>query len=285
MRYKAAMKLDLHCHTHHSDGTQSLDWVVERAEQNAVTHLAITDHDFVTDLREIAKTANVELISGVEISCFWSNTEIHVVGLFIDTANDDLGRLLEKQRASRTARVRAMSERLVDLGVPGLMDYLDTLPAEVYTRSHVANFVVQKGLSRTRQKAFKQYLGKGGKVYEPGNWCELDQAINAIQSAGGISVLAHPGRYPLNKRKLAELVEGFASAKGDALEVRYPNIDPQMMARLESLALNTGLLLSGGSDFHDPEAHWTDVGKFPAIRGEAAKRGVHHHARWSASVG
>ncbi len=277
------MKIDLHCHTHFSDGTQSPEWVVAKAIANGVTHLAITDHDHLTSVEGLAESAELNLISGVELSCNWSNIEVHVVGLFTDHSAEELNALVESQQASRLQRVTEMAEKLSKLGTTGLLEYLQSLPARAYTRSHVLTYLVANELGKNRQKCFKQYLSKGGKIYVPAKWCELHQAIATIHSSGGIAVLAHPGRYPLNRRKLKELVNDFSAAKGDGLEVRYPNIDPQMAKALEDLGIEHELHFSGGSDFHDPNAHWTDVGKFPAIRGEAETRSVQHHERWRIS--
>lgn len=273
------MKLDLHCHTHFSDGTESLEWVVARAEENEVSHLAITDHDHLTAITGAA-SERVTLIPGVELSASWSNIEVHIVGLFVDHQSEALRSLVASQQAARFDRMQAMAEKLDKLGVEGLLEYLDALPAKAYTRTHVAKFLMASGAAKNHQKAFKNYLGKGAKAYVPGQWCEFEQAISAIHSAGGIAVLAHPGRYPINKRKLEELVRDFAHQQGDALEVRYPNIEPHMMKQLEALGVEQNLFFSGGSDFHDPGAHWTDIGKFPWLRGEAESRGVQHHKKW-----
>jgi hypothetical protein len=274
------MKLDLHCHTYYSDGNCSPQDVIKRALDNGVTHLAITDHDYALDVDGLDSSAGLSLIPGVEISCHWQTLEIHVVGLFVDVAETRLQQMLLDQQAARRTRVEAIDEKLASLGIEGLLAYLDALPCVAYTRSHVASFLVQTGAVKTRQKAFKQYLAKGGKAYVAGAWCDLSEAVQGIAGAGGIPVLAHPGRYPLNKRRLAELVGAFADAGGAALEARYPNIAVPMMRQLESLAESHRLHVSMGSDFHDPGAHWTDIGKFPPLRGEAEALSVVNHQRW-----
>ena len=129
------------------------------------------------------------------------------------------------------------------------MPYLEALPAVAYTRSHMADYLVAAKLAKSRQKSFKTHLTKGGKVYVPPNWCTVQEAISAIQASGGIAVLAHPGRYPLNKRKLSTFVEVFAAMGGDGLEASYPNIDPNMKTLLEALDLQHHLYLSGDQIF------------------------------------
>ena len=273
------MKFDFHCHTFYSDGTQSPRWIAERAIENGVTHLAITDHDHLTRLEDL-RDLDIHLIPSVEISCDWNSREIHVVGLFLDFEDSALNNLVESQQSARRYRALAIAKKLEKLGTGGLALYLESLPAVAITRSHIANFVVQSGLAKNRQKAFKQYLAKGAKAFVPATWCDMTTAIQSIKTAGGIAVLAHPGRYPLNKRQLAQLVDDFKQTGGDAIEVRYPNIDTNTTRQLEQLALENDLFVSGGSDFHDPEAQWTDMGKFPPIRGELESRSIIHHARW-----
>lgn len=254
--------------------------MIDRAIANGVSQLAITDHDCRPDLAGVSGLDQIKLIHGVEISCQWEKLEIHVVGLKVDHETEGLRQLLNAQQSARRTRVELIAAKLEKLGHSGLLDWLERLPCIAYTRSHVANFLVETGGSKTRQKAFKQYLGKGARAYVPAAWCTMAQVIEVIQQAGGIAVLAHAGRYPVNKRGLERLVGEFKSAGGDALEVRYPNISVPMMRQLEALGEAANLLFSMGSDFHDPAAHWTDIGKFPPLRGEQLQRCVTEHDRW-----
>ena len=273
------MKVDLHCHTCLSDGKHPAAYVIERALENELTHLAITDHDYA-QTHSHHENDGLTLIPGVEISCQWGSFEIHVVGLFIDPENISLQTLLSNQQARRHARVAAMDEKLAALGTRGLLANLTEQPAVALTRSHVADFLVARGVCKTRQKAFKTHLNKSGKLYVPAQWCDLSEAVSAIKSARGIAVMAHPGRYPLNKTKLRQLVSAFCEAGGDALEVSYPHIAPEMASFLDKTALANNLYLSAGSDFHDAGAHWTDVGKYPWLNSEASERAVWHHPIW-----
>jgi hypothetical protein len=135
-------------------------------------------------------------------------------------------------------------------------------------------------MQRTNKKAFKQYLGKKGKAYVPFTWIPLSEAINAIHNAGGLTVLAHPGRYSLSKRKLEALVSYFSANEGDGMEVSYGGIDPLMQRYLEQLAKSASLSISMGSDFHNAESHWTDIGKFPKPSSAAIKNAIWNHPRW-----
>ena len=115
------MKTDLHCHSHFSDGKHAPSFLVKRAEENKITHLAITDHDFITATTE--KNSKVQIINGVEISCNWNNREIHVVGIGIDHKNHNLKSMLCSQQASRHTRVGKNNELLSKAGIVGLIAY------------------------------------------------------------------------------------------------------------------------------------------------------------------
>jgi hypothetical protein len=226
----------------------------------------------------------LSIIKGVEISCTWQNRELHIVGLCIDTSASQLENLLARQQHKRRQRVQQIDAKLVEIGIQGLLPYMSSLPAVAQTRSHIADFLIQQQVCKTRKKVFKQYLNKNGKAYIDALWCSLEEAVEAIASAGGIAVLAHPGRYGLNRSKLSSLVDAFKEAGGDALECTYPSIAIEMQAHLVKLAIDKGIHISGGSDFHDAGAAWTDVGKFPWLPKSTLPFGVWHHPMWSATA-
>jgi predicted metal-dependent phosphoesterase TrpH len=274
------MKADLHCHSHFSDGKHEASFLVERALANDVTHLAITDHDCTNVHRDLKPCQELTIIKGVEISCAWQNHELHIVGLNINLQHAQLENLLSSQREKRRQRVREMDAKLVRVGIQGLQAYMLGLSAVAQTRSHVADFLVQQQFCKTRKRVFNQYLNKNGKAYVKAHWCTLDEGVEAITSGGGIAVLAHPGRYGINPTKLSCLVDAFKDAGGQAIECTYPSIAMEMQAHLVKLAVDNGLYLSCGSDFHDASAKWTDVGKFPALPDNTNQHAVWHHPSW-----
>ena len=275
------MKADLHCHSHFSDGKQSPSFLLQRATKNGLTHLALTDHDCTDGLASLQREAEeLTIINGVELSCLWNTMEIHIVGLFIDPTNSGMEKLLASQQAQRENRAQAIDKNLQKLGTPGLMSYLQSLPCTAYTRSHIADFLVQEKVCKNKQKAFKTHLGKRGRVYVAASCCSLNEGVTAILNASGIAVVAHPGRYSLSKTKLGLLLDDFKACGGEAIEGSYSNIDPTTKAYLSKLAEEKSLYLSVGSDFHDAAATWTDIGKFPALDQQAIKNAIWLHPKW-----
>ncbi len=203
-----------------------------------------------------------------------------MVGLGITPASGDLTLSLNRQQLKRKERIQAMDERLKKLSIEGLITHMHNLKASTWTRSHVAEFLVDNNYCKNWDKAFKNYLGRRGKIYVPINWMEMHESIELIRTSGGIAVLAHPGRYSLTKRKLQQLVEEFKESGGEAIEGSYGNIDPVTRKHLCELALGHDMYISVGSDFHNAARHWTDLGKMPALDSQATKNAIWNHPRW-----
>ncbi len=273
-------KADLHCHSHFSDGRHSPEILLARTAESGVSHLAITDHDFITRTDNLSSATDIQLICGVEISCAWRNREVHIVGLFIDSESVPLNRLLKQQRQKRKQRFIAMDKKLQSNGIEGLHTYLKSLPCETWTRSHVAEFLVTRGHCRSWDKAFKNFLSLRGKAYVPIEWAALCEVVKLIREANGIAVVAHPGRYGLTRTKIEHLVSEFKEAGGEAIEGTYANVDPSIRKFLCELAIEENLYISAGSDFHTADRHWTDLGRFPRLDSAANKNAIWHHSRW-----
>ncbi len=275
------MRVDLHCHSHFSDGKHAPEFLLARAREKGLSHLAITDHDFIP-VNSVATEPvdSLSIIPGVEISCDWEGLEIHIVGLFVDYGDTTLGTMLAEQQQARRERVEAMDKLLVEEGRQGLMAYMQGLPCISYTRSHVADFLVEQQICKNRDKAFKRYLGRRGRLYVPIQWCSLEETVTTIVNAGGIAIVAHPGRYPLGKARLQRLLAEFLEAGGEAMEVSYGNLDANTGKFLAELALKNEFYVSAGSDFHDAAAHWTDIGKFPPLHESTIKNAIWEHPIW-----
>ncbi|MEX0618588.1 MAG: PHP domain-containing protein [Pseudohongiellaceae bacterium] len=261
------MRPDLHCHSLFSDGSHEPEFVVDRAVANGITHLALTDHDCINGLTRAfshARGSDLAVIPGVEISSCWERQEIHIVGLLIDPFDTGLTGLLDQQQGKRRSRIERIAGLMSGRGVEGLSDYMASLGSVAPGRSHVADFLVKRGLCTRRSSAFR-LLGMHGPYYSEAQWCGMEQAVAAIQASGGLAVLAHPAAYRLGKQKLRRLVSDFCDAGGDAMEVCYGNCDAATVNTLAQLCLEAKLWASAGSDFHNAAATWTDIGKFPRL--------------------
>ncbi len=260
------IKYDLHSHSTFSDGRLSVDALLERATEKGVDVLALTDHDTVAGV-EPAKQfiadqdLNLELVAGVEISTKWESFEIHIVGLSIDIENTHLLNLLTEQQGKREARAQEIGRRLAKKGYEDIYEQAKTLAKDAeITRAHFAQALVERGVAKNIQGVFKKFLARGKTGYVPSNWCDMATAIATIQAAGGVSVLAHPGRYQMSNKWLRKLLSEFKLAGGQAMEVALPQQAPSERQFLGQLSQEFDLLASQGSDFHYPMP-WSDLGK------------------------
>lgn len=277
--------IDLHSHTWFSDGTLSPQALLARADALGMRYFAITDHDSVAAHQALSAQdipPGMHLIPGVEISTLWDNREIHIVGLFVDITAPKLLALLQTQQEKRRTRALNMGLKLEKAGITGLEQYLNQLPCEAIGRNHIADFLIAGGHAHTKQQAFSKHLGKRGRFYTSADWCEIGEAVAAIEAAGGISVVAHPDRYKLNRIKLRRLLTEFRDTGGDALEVSYSNLHPDHMEKLAALAKELDLWASVGSDFHTPDTTWMDVGRIRKLPAPCEHRAIWLHPTWPA---
>ena len=260
------MRIDLHSHSTASDGRLTPAELVRRAVAQRVDVLALTDHDTVAGLPEAAGTIAAEnlplrLIDGIELSTSWDALEIHVVGLHIDASSPELLAAISRQESARQARGVELGHRLAKQRIDNAYEgALALANGASLTRAHFARYLVEAGHCNTQQKAFDHYIGRGGKAYVPHQWMSIAEAIQVIHAAGGLAVLAHPGRYKLSTKWLKRLLQLFKEAGGDAMEVSLPQQSPQERANLGLWCREHQLLASVGSDFHAPTS-WQELGR------------------------
>lgn len=218
------MNADLHAHSCVSDGALAPAEVVRRAVAHGVQLFALTDHDEVGGLdeaRDAATALGLVFVAGVEISVTWGGETIHVVGLRIDPACRALREGLARTRSGRDARAREMGDDLARVGIAhayaGALKYVGN-PAMV-GRMHFARYIVERGVCRDVQEVFQRYLGEGKPGFVAHRWAKLDDALAWIRAAGGVAVLAHPGRYRLDDTALWALIAAFREAGGEGIEV------------------------------------------------------------------
>ncbi|WP_338027441.1 PHP domain-containing protein [Colwellia maritima] len=211
-------RIDLHCHTHCSDGSLSPETLIDRAVNYQIAVLAITDHDTVEGFNIaqdyiLEKNIPIKLISGIEISTSWQGFEIHIVGLNLDVNNPEFQELISSQKQAREQRAITIGEKLAKCGFVNAYDDAKNLANKgTITRAHFAKVLYQQGHVSTMQKAFDQYLGKKGRntqsAYVKPLWCSIEEAVEVIH-AGGSAVMAHPIRYDLSTKWLKRLITHF----------------------------------------------------------------------------
>lgn len=257
------MIIDLHSHSTASDGILSPTELVQRAVEQNVAMLALTDHDTISGIAEAKQAAQslpITLISGVEISILWQGKSIHLAALNVNEQHQALLELLQSQAILRQQRAEQIGEKLLKAGIPDAYAGAKSLASGEVTRAHYARFLVDSGYVRNEEQAFKRYLGMGKTAYVKPIWCSMEQAIEATHQAGGLICVAHPLRYKLTARWVRRLIEAFKQAGGDGIEVAGCAQTPDQRQQLARWANEFDLYASVGSDFHYP-AGWIELGK------------------------
>lgn len=260
---------DLHCHSKASDGSLSPTELLQRAQQKGVNVLALTDHDTVAGLPEakrFAEAHNIQLINGIELSTQWHNHCFHIVGLGINPVYPPLISALETLQQTRIERSEKIADKLAKKHMPGALEYVQQKVGDgMITRTHFADFLVSQHHVDSQQEAFDRYLAKGKPAYVATEWAELDEAINWIKGAGGIAVLAHPLRYKLTASWMKKFLSTFKEAGGQAIEVVVSRMNNEDIKLAMQYAMHFDLAGSVGSDFHNPDNQWVELGRLPPL--------------------
>ncbi|HEY8242859.1 MAG: 3',5'-nucleoside bisphosphate phosphatase [Vicinamibacteria bacterium] len=264
-------RYDLHCHSTYSDGLLSPAAVVRRAASRGVDVLALTDHDEVSGLAEAtqaAREAGIDFVPGSELSVSWEDLTVHVVALNIDPEDAPLNAGLAEIRSGRSGRAKRIGASLAAAGIPGAyegaMKFVTS--EQLVSRTHFARYLVEAGVMRDVKDVFRNYLVPGKPGYVEHEWTTLPQAIAWIHGAGGVAVLAHPGRYKVDgSAGLRKLLGDFKDAGGDALEVLSPSHTNAQVAEFATHARVHGFAASTGSDYHGPGESTLDLGDLPPL--------------------
>ena len=249
------MIADLHLHTSASDGLYPPAEVVKQAKDKGYSAIAITDHDTTGGLTEAlaaGKKLGVEVIPGIELSTLDGDREIHILGYYPDSENDQLQEMLSKMIEARKNRALKMVEKLnhhgIDISLTRIKEIAGT---EFIGRPHIAQALLEKGYITEVSEAFSEdFIGRGGKAYIERFKITPTEGIKILKQAGAIPVLAHPGFLskgePISEEEMKKLIE--SGLRG--IEVFYSKHTPEQTGLYKSLVIKYSLLITGGSDCH-----------------------------------
>lgn len=245
---------DLHTHSTFSDGVLSPSLLVEKAVSMGVTVMAVTDHDTFEGCDSLRDAAlPIPVIPGVELS-LRDMPGLHLLGYGLTSAPVLRGRVAELARM-RVGRAEAMVRRLRDMGIALDWERITAACRGTVGRAHVARALVAEGYSATMQEAFDRYLGEGKPAYVPGERMSMAEALPLLRGEGFVPVLAHPALLNKDDMTLRQLLETWVDRGLMGVEVYHPS-QAGREAALERMARSMGLLVTGGSDYHqDGDSH------------------------------
>lgn len=251
---KQAERIDLHLHTTYSDGSLSPGEVLKHAQRANVTALAITDHDTVDglpDAFEAGASLGIEVIPGIEISSRYGDSELHVLGYFLDWNDAALRHELAELKQTRHTRNPLIIQKLNELGLDMTYDEVKALAGDVSVgRPHIARVLMNKGYVTSAKEAFERYLAEGAAAYVPRELPDPSCAIALIRAAKGVAVLAHPVWLHRTGEGIEKLCDRLKAAGLQGIEAHYSTHRPEQTAEYLSTARRLDLLITGGSDFH-----------------------------------
>jgi predicted metal-dependent phosphoesterase TrpH len=264
------LKVDLHCHSNVSDGVLAPHAVAAYARKGGVDVWALTDHDELKGVkaaREAAQNLGMRFVSGVEISVTWGGETVHVVGLQVNEDESALVQGLAATRTGRDARGREIAAQLESAGIPGAYEgalkYVGN--PDLLSRTHFARYLVEIGACSGTSEVFRKYLIEGKPGYVPHRWATLAEAVGWIRKAGGIPVIAHPGRYRFTPVAEGALFDEFKQLGGNTIEVVTGSHTPDQYQTYAELARRYGFLASRGTDFHAPGEARVEFDKLPPL--------------------
>ncbi len=267
------MNADLHCHSSVSDGTLSPEAVAARAHANGVELWALTDHDEVGGQHRAhaaAASLGMGYLPGAEISVTFANQTVHIVGLGFDPDDAALCEGLAQTRGGRERRARDMAQDLARVGIEGAFEgalkYVGN--PDLISRTHFARYMVEIGICNDPHEVFRRYLTEGKPGYVEHRWAKLADAVRWITGAGGVAVIAHPGRYDFTPNEEYALFTEFKSHGGTGVEVVTGSHTVAEYQKYADMAIEFDMLASRGSDFHDPSESHTDLGTLPNLPGK-----------------
>jgi predicted metal-dependent phosphoesterase TrpH len=249
------VRIDLHTHSTVSDGTESPAEVVRAAKASGLDVLALTDHDTTEGWDEAAAAArelDITLVRGLEISTKYAGQGVHLLGYLPDPTCQPLVDALQKILDGRNSRVPAVLDRLRALGID--IDLADIHAvagdAAAIGRPHIADALMAKGVVKSRDEAFRRFLGPRGPAYVDRYAAPLEEMIGLVAQAGGVSVVAHPwGRHLHSALDVAGMTQ-LRDLGLSGIEVDHNDHSPETRERLRTLARELDLVVTGSSDYH-----------------------------------
>ncbi len=251
------MIVDFHSHTYESDGTLSPQALADFMGERHVEVFSISDHDTLSAYGTFEAPPGARIVTGIEINTTYHENEVHVLGYGMPLDDPQLTQTIEHNRSARRRRLDKMVDQLRRAGYEISVDDVlrEATDAKALGRPHVAKALIRAGIAPDIDWAFRTLLRSGKPGYVPSTHISPHQAIEAINRAGGVSVLAHPGRL-----KDRRLIDELAPAGLMGLEVFYPLHDADDVRTFRETARRYGLVMTAGMDFHDIRYHSRGVG-------------------------
>ncbi|GAC1452377.1 MAG: PHP domain-containing protein [Vulcanimicrobiaceae bacterium] len=253
------MLVDFHSHTLESDGTSTPAELADRMRKRGVNTFSVTDHDSLGAYGKFEDSVGAaRVVVGIELNTTYRGQEVHVLGYGFPVDAAEITEAILENRRQRDLRAEQMVAQLrragYDISIEAVRAQLGNDESAV-GRPHVARALIAAGIVSDIDGAFRQLLVAGKPGYVPSFYMPPHQAVELVARAGGVAVLAHPGRL-----KYESIIDELVHAGLAGIEVFYPTHEPHQVARYRAIATQHGLVMTAGSDFHDARYNTRGVG-------------------------
>jgi predicted metal-dependent phosphoesterase TrpH len=246
--------IDLHCHTLHSDGTDTAEALALLGEEARLSALCLTDHDTLDGIPgflAMQPKVKVKLLAGTELSCDFLGRSLHVLGLLVNPADARFQARLVELRERREDRNHRMLARLAELGCPlRREDVQAQADTPLLSRVHFAKALAAKGFVRRAPEAFERLIGDDCPGFVPRQELKPAEAARWIREAGGVPVVAHPGRFGGRGFRWDEAMADLQQQGLEGLEGYYGEYRASEQKYFVTLAARLDMVVTGGSDYH-----------------------------------
>lgn len=254
MTYTKNKMIDLHIHSMISDGSDSVEKIIELAISNNCKAIALSDHDTVQgceQAKNYGEKLGLEVITACEINAQWENKSVHILGYFFQPIQNGLLEYLKTIQATRHERNLMTLEKLQEIGIKIDFDQLyEQAKGAIIGKPHIAAILMQQNKVSSIQQAFDLYLARGKIAYIDRNSPDVSQVIEVINQSGGVAVFAHPLRSNIEKSELEQILIKMSHLGLGGVECYYSSYSQSLREELAEITSRTGLVPTGGSDYH-----------------------------------
>lgn len=241
--------IDLHMHSTYSDGTFTVEEIIEKAKELGLTQIAITDHNILEgSIKGYHQCNDIDFIIGIELSVGYKGEEVHLLGYFPNVSIfKNVEFIIRESRINKKVALMEMIENLNAMGYDISINELSEFGKGELNRVHICKVLMKHGYINSVQEGFEKLIGEDCKAYVERKVISIEEACEAIHNDDGIAVIAHPYEYTsLNTDEfLNDIMEMI-----DGIECYHPSATKEQSIHLASIAHMNNKIITGGSDFH-----------------------------------
>lgn len=241
--------IDLHIHSVYSDGTYTVEQILESAKQLGLKQISITDHNILTGSIEASKISDIDFIIGTELSVDYHGVEVHLLAYFPnDSDYKNVQFVINEGEIYKKIAIMETIENLNAMGIELEVTELSKYTKGIINRVHICMALKDKGYINSINEGFEKYVGDNCPAFVERKTVPIQEAIDAVHKDGGIAIIAHP--YEYNELKPLDNFLNDIIDKIDGIECFHPSANSENSKFLIEFAQKYEKIITGGSDFH-----------------------------------